>query len=343
MAENDYYKILGVSRDATADDIKKAYRKLAMKYHPDKAKGDKKQAEEKFKQISEAYAVLSNPEKKKEFDEFGSQAFKQKFSQEDIFRGFDFGDVFDGGMSESIFSRILAGGGGGRPRGRSRIFRQGGPEDYHGQVQAPKGQDLQVEMPITLHEMAFGTDKLVSFSHQGQVEKISVKIPPVPAGKKLRLTGKGSPSPMGGPPGDLYVKLKEVEHPVFKREGNDLLVDRRIKVTRSHPGHQGDGPHPGRQNHEPQGAAGHPKPYQDAPQKLWPPHGQWQEPGRPSWSASSWKPPPTLPRSRKPSWKNWPKKGCKLSVFCFRFSVNNLYWYRVHLAHHSFLLLTAHG
>ena len=230
MAETDYYQSLGVSRDATAEDIKKAYRKLAMKYHPDKAKGDKKQAEEKFKQISEAYAVLSNPEKKKEYDEFGSQVFKDKFTQEDIFRGFDFSDIFTDGTSDSIFSRIFGGAGGGRPRGRSRIFRQGGPEDYHGQVQAPKGQDLQVEMPITLHEMVFGTEKLVSFSHNGQVEKISVKIPPG-TGKKLRLTGKGSPSPMGGPPGDLYVKLKEVEHPVFKREGNDLLVDRRIKVT----------------------------------------------------------------------------------------------------------------
>jgi len=233
MAEIDYYQILGVSRDATADEIKKAYRKLAMKYHPDKAKGDKKQAEEKFKQISEAYAVLSNPEKKKEFDEFGSQAFRNKFSQEDIFKGFDFSEIFDFGISDNIFSRIFGGlGGGGQPRGRSRIYRYGGPEGYQGQVQAPQGQDLQVEMPITLHEMAFGTEKLVSFSHNGQVEKISVKIPPgsLP-GKKLRLTGKGSPSPMGGQPGDLYVKLKEVEHPVFKREGNDLYVDRRIKFT----------------------------------------------------------------------------------------------------------------
>jgi len=107
MAEIDYYQILGVSRDATADEIKKAYRKLAMKYHPDKAKGDKKQAEEKFKQISEAYAVLSNPEKKKEFDEFGSQAFRNKFSQEDIFKGFDFSEIFDFGISDNIFSRIF--------------------------------------------------------------------------------------------------------------------------------------------------------------------------------------------------------------------------------------------
>jgi curved DNA-binding protein len=232
MAEIDYYQALGVSRDATPDEIKKAYRKLAMKYHPDKAKGDKKQAEEKFKQISEAYAVLSNPEKKKEYDEFGSQAFKQKFSQEDIFRGFDFSDIFEGGGGENIFSRLFGGLGGGRSRGRTRVFRYGGPEDYQGQIQPPKGQDLQVEMPITLHEMAFGADKLVSFSHEGQVEKISVKIPPgTLPGKKLRLTGKGSPSPLGGPPGDLYVKLKEVEHPVFKREGSDLYVDRKIKLT----------------------------------------------------------------------------------------------------------------
>jgi curved DNA-binding protein len=232
MAENDYYKILGVGRDATADDIKKAYRKLAMKYHPDKAKGDKKQAEEKFKQISEAYAVLSVPEKKKEYDEFGSQVFKDKFTQEDIIRGFDFSDIFGDAASESIFSRIFGGQGGGRPRGRSRSFRYGGPEAHYEPMQAPKGQDLQVEVPITLHEIAFGTDKLVSFTHQGQVEKISVKIPPgsLP-GKKLRLTGKGSPGPMGGPSGDLYVKLKELEHPVFKREGSDLLVDRRIKLS----------------------------------------------------------------------------------------------------------------
>ncbi len=232
MAEIDYYQALGVSRDATPDEIKKAYRKLAMKYHPDKAKGDKKQAEEKFKQISEAYAVLSNPEKKKEYDEFGSQAFKQKFSQEDIFRGFDFSDIFEGGGGENIFSRLFGGLGGGRSRGRTRVFRYGGPEGYQSEIQPPKGQDLQVEMPITLHEMAFGADKLVSFSHEGQVEKISVKIPPgTLPGKKLRLTGKGSPSPLGGPPGDLYVKLKEVEHPVFKREGGDLYVDRKIKFT----------------------------------------------------------------------------------------------------------------
>lgn len=92
MEEKDYYKILGVDKSANVDDIKKAYRKLAMKYHPDHAKGDKN-AEEKFKSISEAYAVLSDKEKRQQYDTYGSAGFHQKFSQEDIFRGFDFSDI----------------------------------------------------------------------------------------------------------------------------------------------------------------------------------------------------------------------------------------------------------
>ncbi len=233
MAELDYYQVLGVGREASPEEIKKAYRKLALKYHPDKAKGDKKLAEEKFKQISEAYAVLSNPEKRKEYDQFGSQVFRQKFSQEDIFKGFDYSDLFDVGLNESIFSRLFGGGRGGRGGGRTRVYRYGGgPEGYGAQAPPMKGEDLQVEMPITLHEMAFGTEKVVAMPHNGQVEKISVKIPPgALPGKRLRVSGKGQPGPMGGPPGDLYVRLKEVEHPVFKREGSDLYVDRRIKFT----------------------------------------------------------------------------------------------------------------
>lgn len=236
MAEMDYYQILGVGRDAAPDEIKKAYRKLAMKYHPDKAKGDKKQAEEKFKQISEAYAVLSNPEKKAQYDQFGSQAFRERFTQEDIFKGFDFNEMFDFGLSEGILGRIFGGLGGGRSGrgggGRTRVFRYGGPEGFGGQMPPLKGEDLQVEMPITLHEMAFGTEKVVAVPQNGHVEKIAVKIPPgALPGKRLRVTGKGRPGPMGGPPGDLYVKLREMEHPVFKREGTDLYVDRRIKFT----------------------------------------------------------------------------------------------------------------
>ena len=232
MAELDYYQILGVDRNATLEQIKKAYRKLALKYHPDKAKGDKREAEEKFKKISEAYAVLSNPEKRRQYDEFGSQTFRYKFTQEDIFRGFDFNEIFDFGISDNIFSRLFGGLGGAR-RGGTRIFRFGEPGGFEAQAPRPtKGEDLLVEVPITLHEMAYGAEKLVSLSHNGQVEKIAVKIPPgTLPGKKLRVAGKGRPSHLGGPPGDLYVRLREVEHPVFKREGNDLYVDRRIRFT----------------------------------------------------------------------------------------------------------------
>jgi len=233
MAEQDYYQLLGVDRNASPEEIKKAYRKLALKYHPDKAKGDKREAEEKFKQISEAYAVLSNPEKRKQYDEFGSQAFRDRFTQEDIFRGFDFSEFSDFGISEGIFSRLFGGPGGARPRGGARIFRFGGrPGGFEAQAQHVKGEDLLVEVPITLHEVAFGTEKVVSIPLNGQVEKIAVKVTPgTLPGKKLRVAGKGRPSPFGGPPGDLYVRLREVEHPVFKREGNDLYVDRRVRFT----------------------------------------------------------------------------------------------------------------
>jgi len=238
MAEMDYYQILGVGREASAEEIKKVYRKLAMKYHPDKAKGDKKLAEEKFKQISEAYAVLSNPEKRQQYDQVGSQAFRERFSREDIFKGADFSEMFDFGLSEGLWSRLFGGTGGGGGGGRfgrqprTRVFRYGGPEGFGAQPRPAKGGDLQVEMPITLHEMAFGTEKVVAMPHDGQLEKISVKIPPgALPGKRLRVSGKGGPGPMGGTPGDLYVRLRELEHPVFKREGYDLYVDRRIKFT----------------------------------------------------------------------------------------------------------------
>lgn len=111
----DYYKVLGVDKNAGAAQIKKAYRKLALKYHPDKTKGDKA-LEAKFKKISEAYAVLSDPEKKQQYDTYGSTGFHQRFSQEDIFRNFDLGDI----LKEFGF------GGAGRQAGFSSFFNQGG-------------------------------------------------------------------------------------------------------------------------------------------------------------------------------------------------------------------------
>jgi len=223
----DYYKILGVQKTASGEKIKKAYRKLAMKYHPDHTKGDKG-AEEKFKKISEAYAVLSDKEKRKEYDTFGSEGFRQRFSQEDIFRGFDFGDIFrEFGFGGGDFSH----GGGG---GRRFSFGTGSPFNFSGAQQPgqAKGSDLVYELPLTLREVATGTSKVITFQHQGRSENLTVKIPKgLIAGKKLRLAGKGNPSPYGGPAGNLYIKSKVLNDQVFSSEKYDLYINRELKLT----------------------------------------------------------------------------------------------------------------
>ena len=221
MPGKDYYNILGVSKSASAEEIKKAYRKLALKYHPDHNKGEKA-AEAKFKDLSEAYAVLSDPEKKKQYDMFGAEGFQNRFSQEDIFRGFDFGSIFNefgfggGGRSQNIFSQMFGGTGGPG----QRHYRTGG---FQGQNQAMKGQDLLYELPLTLEELFKTTNKIISYQLDGRQETVSVKIPAgIPAGRKLRLRGKGQAGPYGGPAGDLYVQISVLDHPVFRRENDDL-------------------------------------------------------------------------------------------------------------------------
>jgi curved DNA-binding protein len=226
MAETDYYKMLGVNKTASKNEIKKAYRKLAMKYHPDHTKGDKS-AEETFKNISEAYAVLSDKEKRKQYDTFGSAGFQQRYSQEDIFKGSDF---------ESILSELFGGSGrfGGGGRGMRFSFDGGGPfGSYQRQQQAhPKGSDLEYELPLTLEEVAAGTQKIVSFQHKGHSEKITVKIPKgMISGKKLRISGKGEPSPYGGSAGDLYIKSKVLDNPVYDVQAQDLYINRDIKLS----------------------------------------------------------------------------------------------------------------
>jgi curved DNA-binding protein len=224
---DDYYQILGVQKTASDGEIKKSYRKLAMKYHPDHTKGDKG-AEEKFKKISEAYAVLSDKEKRKEYDTFGAEGFGQRFSQEDIFRGFDFGDIFkEFGFGRSSFF--------GNRRGSARhSYGSGSPFGFGGEQQQAriKGSDLTYEIPLTLHEVVSGTSKLVTLQHQGRSEKIEVQIPKgMLTGKKLRLAGKGDPSPLGGPPGDLYIQAKVLDDPNYEVNGYDLYLNREVKIS----------------------------------------------------------------------------------------------------------------
>ncbi len=226
MAE-DYYQILGVNKNASDVEIKKSYRKLAMKYHPDHTRGDKG-AEEKFKKISEAYAVLSDKEKRKEYDTFGAEGFGQRFSQEDIFRGFDFGDIFkEFGFGGNTFF-------GGRRSGTRQSYGSGSPFGFGGEQQQAqiKGSDLTYELPLTLYEVISGAKKQVTLQHQGRSEKIEVKIPQgMVSGKKLRLTGKGNPSPYGGPAGDLYIQAKVIDDPNYEVNGYDLYLSRDVKLS----------------------------------------------------------------------------------------------------------------
>ncbi len=223
----DYYKELGVDKNASADQIKKAYRRLAMKYHPDHAKDDKA-AEERFKKISEAYAVLSDPEKRKQYDEFGAAGFQQRFSQEDIFRGFDFGEI----LKEFGFG---GGTGFGGKSGNVRFSFGGGQSPFGGRSRrqpAPKGADLVYDLGLALREVAEGAVKTVSLQLGEQIERVEVKIPRgVRPGQKLRLAGKGEPSPYGGPAGDLYIRPYLLEDPVFEVEGSDLIVQRDIRLS----------------------------------------------------------------------------------------------------------------
>lgn len=235
MAE-DYYKVLGVDKKASVDQIKKAYRKLALKYHPDKNPGDKK-AEEQFKKISEAYAVLSDPEKRNQYDTFGSDAFGRQFSEEDIFRGFDLNEILRemgfGGGSGGSFTSFFGGGGG--KRGYSRQSADpfsgfGGGGQFRRQTH--RGADIEYELGTTLEEAYTGTEKSIAFMNLGKRDEIKIKVPPgVNTGQKLRVAGKGHPSPNGGPSGDLYIRINILPHSVFTREGDDIFVKKSISFS----------------------------------------------------------------------------------------------------------------
>jgi curved DNA-binding protein len=210
-----YYDILGVPKGASDNDIKKAFKKKAMQYHPDHNKNDPK-AEEKFKDVNEAYAVLKDKDKRKQYDQFGAEGFKKRYTQEDIFQGFDINEIFQGfgfggGRPPSGFEEFFGGGRSRRPR---------------------KGQDMMSEITVTFEEAARGTEKKFTIDRGGRNEDTSVKVPPgISQGQKLRLAGKGFPGSQGGPPGDLYFKVHVLPHPIFKREGNDIVVEHKVGLT----------------------------------------------------------------------------------------------------------------
>lgn len=225
----DYYQTLGVPRDATPDAIKKAFRKLARKYHPDVNK--EAGAEAKFKEINEAYEVLSDPEKRKRYDTLGEnwkagQDFTPPPGWEEAFRGrgggihFDFGGGGAGGFSD-FFSQLFGGMGMGGMGGMGGMHGMGGMGGMGGGFR-PRGQDAEAELAVTLEELYSRAPRKVTLGvpgADGRVERktFNVKIPLGAAdGTRIRLPGQG----MGG--GNLYLNLKVVPHPVFKVNGHDL-------------------------------------------------------------------------------------------------------------------------
>lgn len=256
MEYKDYYKILGVSRNATDKEIKAAYRRLARKYHPDLNPGNK-EAEEKFKEINEAYEVLSDPEKRRRYDQFGAEW--QRFQQAPGAQGFDFADWFRRYAGSQARTRFEAGFG---PSGFSDFFdllfgdlgfgRSRGRTEQRTQARPRRGEDYEHTVEIGLEEVLTGTTKGLDVAvpqicgncgGMGAVgtricpvcggtgyvtarKRLEVKIPPgVREGSRVRIAGEGGPGLGGGPPGDLYVKVHVRPHPRFEVQGDDLLTE----------------------------------------------------------------------------------------------------------------------
>ena len=241
MAGSDYYERLGVQRDASADELKRAFRKLAMTYHPDKNPDDSA-AEERFKSINEAYAVLSDPEKRTQYDRFGADGFNERFSQEDIFRGFDGRQVYQEFNMPfgDILSGLFGGMGGGGRAGRGGHGRQraggagfGGMDDLFGGMGGAGGQRQRraapqiQEMEIGVCEAATGTERLVSMTlPSGHQKQISVKVPPgMEDGKRIRVRGGAEGF------GALEFRVRLKDEAGFSREGKNLTVEKSIRLS----------------------------------------------------------------------------------------------------------------
>lgn len=229
MSRKDYYQTLGVSHDASEADLKKAFRRLAKEHHPDKNPGDPR-AEDRFKEVNEAYAVLSDPKKRRQYDQVGDAAFHQQFSTEDIFRGRDFSSIFEelglGGMGggPDFLSSLF--GGRGRRGARGPGAGQGPFAGEQRGAQPRRGQDLEQEIHIGFEEAVLGSERRVAFQLGGQDLSFNVRIPPgVENGKRLRLRGKGAPGAAGGPSGDLLLTVLVAQHPLYQRDGDDLTVE----------------------------------------------------------------------------------------------------------------------
>lgn len=247
MGKQDYYNILGVNRSATPEEIKKSYRKLAMQYHPDKNPGNK-QAEEKFKQITEAYEVLSDEKKRAAYDQFGHAGVGSGgpggFGGGGAGPGGGFGGFggFGGGTGggsgdpfQDIFGEVFGdifgsrGGAGGPHAGP-------GAGGFSRGARATRGSDLRYTLNLSLEEAAQGVEKPIQFirirNNVEETAKLMVTVPAgVKAGQRLKLKGEGDGGLRGGPSGDLFVIINVQEHPLFTRDNFDCYLDLPIVFT----------------------------------------------------------------------------------------------------------------
>lgn len=253
MAKRDYYEILGVSKTASADEIRKAHRKLVLKHHPDRNRGDKS-SEAKFKEIQEAYDVLSDDAKRKQYDQFGHAGVGAAAGGADAYEAFrraqqagagagrggysqwraspgvsveDF-DV-NGGDFSSIFEQLFGGGAAGAG------FRTGGATGSSARgsrsrrAEPQRGQDIEHPVTLTFEQAARGVTIPLQISRGENVETIEVKVPAgVKEGSRVRIKGKGEQG--GGEPGDIYIITHVEPHPYFRREGLDIYLDVPVSV-----------------------------------------------------------------------------------------------------------------
>ena len=239
--KRDYYEVLGGSKNADENAIKKAYRKLAKKYHPDTNSGDA-DAEKKFKEVTEAYSVLSDKEKRKLYDQFGHAAFDEGagggtyqsqnqnggYQRAYHFNSDDMGDIFG-----DIFGDMFHGGQRSGRRSKSSFYQGGFGNGFGGGFGADfaqKGEDLNAEVTVTFDEAAFGCDKRIRLSSQnGQTQTLEVHIPAgIETGKSIRLRGKGHPGSGGAEAGDLLLKVTVMEKSGYERKGMDVYTSTEV-------------------------------------------------------------------------------------------------------------------
>jgi curved DNA-binding protein len=240
----DYYKVLGVERTASAEEISKAYRKLARKFHPD-LNPDDKNAKKRFQEIQQAYDCLNDSEKRKLFDQYGSSY--EQFGGRPPFEGghprggaggpgaagFDFGEIFGQGAAGGV--------------DLGDIFRQfggGGSPNRTRRSASTKGQDISAEIAVPLRTIIQGGETQIQLDRGGKMESIAVKIPAgIEPGKKIRLRGQGQPA-NGGKPGDLLLKINVESHPFFKIAGNNIELRLPISIPEAVKGAKIDVPTP---------------------------------------------------------------------------------------------------